>query len=182
MKINGKFIFLKKMDLNDANFIYKLRKKKNISLYLHNPPKTVVLQKKWMIKNINDKRTLDFVIIKKKNNKKIGTIAFDKITKFNAEWGRWISRGNTIENIESVIVLLNYGFKKMKLRSIYSLTNRKNIKVVNFHKNTTALFKGIKKSFFLINNKKIDALKYSFNKRRFNLFKKKFMTMIESIQ
>ena len=135
-----------------------------------------------MIKNIKDKKTLDFIIIKKRNNKRIGTIAFDKITKFNAEWGRWISQGNTIENIESVILLLNFGFKKLKLRSIYSLTNRKNIKVVNFHKNTTALFKGIKRSFFLINNKKVDALKYSFNKKRFYLFKKKFMTMIESIQ
>ena len=28
MKINGKFIFLKKMNLSDANFIYSLRKKK----------------------------------------------------------------------------------------------------------------------------------------------------------
>ena len=181
MKINGKFIFLKKMSLSDANFIYRLRKKKDISLYLHNPPKTLALQKIWMIKNIKDKKTSDFIIIKKKNNKKIGTIAFDKITRFNAEWGRWISQGNTIENIESVIVLLNYGFKKLKLRNIYSLTNKKNIKVINFHKNTTAFFQGTKKSFFLINNKKVDALKYSFNKKRFNLFKKKFMIMIESI-
>ena len=64
-----------------------------------------------MIKNIKDKKTLDFIIIKKRNNKRIGTIAFDKITKFNAEWGRWISQGNTIENIEFGNFTNNFGLK-----------------------------------------------------------------------
>lgn len=182
MKISGKFILLKSISINDANFIYSLRKKKNVSLYLHNPPKSIIAQKKWIFRNIKNKKSLDFVIIKKKNNKKIGTIAFDKITKSGAEWGRWISQGNIIENIESVIVLLNYGFNRLKLKYIYSLTNKMNIKVVNFHKNTTALYKGTKKSFYLINNKKIDAVKYTFNKKKFNLFKKKFNFMTESVR
>ena len=110
MKISGKFVLLKKMNLSDADFIYNLRKKKDISLYLHNPPKSLSFQKKWMMNNIKDKKTQDFMIIKKSNNRKIGTIALNKITKSNAEWGRWISKGNIIENIESVIILLNYGF------------------------------------------------------------------------
>ena len=131
---------------------------------------------------IKNKKTLDFKIYKKKNNKKIGTIAFDKINKNNAEWGRWISQGNIFENIESVLVLLNYGFNKLKLKNIYSMTNKDNIKVINFHKNTSALYKGIKKSWFTINNKKKDAIKFDFNKTRFNQFNKKLNTMIESIQ
>ena len=181
MKISGKFVLLKKMSLSDADFIYNLRKKKDISLYLHNPPKSLSFQKKWMMNNIKDKKTQDFMIIKKSNNRKIGTIALNKITKSNAEWGRWISKGNIIENIESVIILLNYGFNKLRLRNIYSLTNKMNTRVVNFHKNTTALFKRTRKSFFLINNKRFDAVEYSFNKKRFNLFKKKFKVMTESI-
>ena len=132
--------------------------------------------------NIKNNKTLDFIIYKKKNNKKIGTIAFDKINKNNAEWGRWISQGNIFENIESVLVLLNYGFNKLKLKNIYSMTNKDNIKVINFHKNTSALYKGIKKSWFTINNKKKDAIIYDFNKNRFNQFNKKLNTMIESIQ
>ena len=177
MKIKGKFIYLKKIVISDANFIYRLRKKKNISLFLHNPPKSLCAQKKWMISNIKNKRNLDFIILSKKNNKKIGTIALNNITKKDAEWGRWISQGNIIENIESVIVLLDFGFKHLNLINLYSLTNKKNKKVVNFHKNTTALNKGTIKSFFLIRNKKIDAIKFSFNKKRFKLFKKKFQIM-----
>ena len=58
-----------------------------------------------------------------KKNKKIGTIALNNVTKSQAEWGRWISKGNMIQNIEPVILLLNYGFKRLKLLKIYSLTN-----------------------------------------------------------
>ena len=182
MVIKGKFVYLKKISLKDDKFIYHLRNKKNVSNYLHSPPKSINEQKKWISNNIRNIKTLDFIICKNKDKKKIGTIAFDKISKFNAEWGRWISQGNIFENIESVIILLDYGFNSLKLKNIFSLTNKDNIKVVNFHKNTPALYKGTIKSFFEINNKKKDAIKYSFNKKRFDNFKKRFESMIESIQ
>ena len=182
MLIKGKFVYLKKISLKDDVFIYNLRNKKNVSNYLHSPPKSINEQKKWISNNIRNIETLDFIICRNKDKKKIGTIAFDKISKFNAEWGRWISQGNIFENIESVIILLDYGFNSLKLKNIFSLTNKDNIKVVNFHKNTPALYKGTIKSFFKINNKKKDAIKYSFNKKRFDIFKKKFEFMSESIQ
>ena len=182
MLIKGKFVHLKKISLKDDVFIYNLRNKKNVSNYLHSPPKSINEQKKWISNNIRNIETLDFIICRNKDKKKIGTIAFDKISKFNAEWGRWISQGNIFENIESVIILLDYGFNSLKLKNIFSLTNKDNIKVVNFHKNTPALYKGTIKSFFKINNKNKDAIKYSFNKKRFDIFKKKFESMSESIQ
>jgi len=182
MKINGKFIYLKKISLNDSLFIYKLRQNKLISYYLHKPPNTSNDQKKWIKKNIKDKATKDFIIINKKNNKKIGTIAFDNINSKNAEWGRWISKGNTIQNIEAIILLLNYGFKRLRLKKIYSLTNVNNKKVINFHKNTTALYSGVVKSLFVIKGEKTDAIKYTFNEKTFIKFKKNFNLMTRSIQ
>ena len=182
MLIKGKFVHLKKISLKDDKFIFNLRNKKNVSNFLHSPPKSVNEQKKWILNNIKNFETLDFIICRNKDKKKIGTIAFDKINRSNAEWGRWISLGNIFENIESVIILLNYGFNSLKFKNIYSLTNKDNIKVVNFHKNTPALYKGTIKSFFKINNRYKDAIKYNFNKKRFNNFKKKFKSMIVSIQ
>ena len=149
-------------------------KKKKISKYLHSPPNSVYDQIKWIKNNIKKKDTLDFVIICKKNNKRIGTIGFDKIKKTNAEWGRWICLGTTIQNIEANIILLKYGFERLKLKEIYSLTNINNRKVVNYHKKTTAKYNGIIKSFFLINNKKTDAVKFTFTKKNFLKFKKNF--------
>ena len=87
-----------------------------------------------------------------------------------------------MQNIEPILLLLNYGFKKLKLKKIYSLTNTNNKKVVNFHKNTPAAYNGIIKSFFLINNKKTNAVKYTFTKKRLALFQKKFNLMTQSIQ
>ena len=182
MLIKGKFVHLKKISLKDDKFIFNLRNKKDVSNYLHSPPKSINEQKKWILNNIKNVETLDFIICRNKDKKKIGTIGFDKMNKYNAEWGRWISQGNIFENIESVIILLDYGFNSLKLKNIFSLTNKDNIKVVNFHKNTPALYKGTIKSFFKINNKKKDAIKYSFDKKRFDDFKKRFESMIESIQ
>ena len=130
-------------------------KKKKISKYLHSPPNSVYDQIKWIKNNIKKKDTLDFVIICKKKNKKIGTIGFDKIKKTKAEWGRWICQGTTIQNIEAIIILLIFGFERLKFKEIYSLTNINNRKVVNFHKNTTAKYNGIIKSFFLLIIKKL---------------------------
>ena len=180
MIIKGNFVYLKSLSIKDSYFIYKLRKKNKISKYLHKPPKSVHDQIKWIKKNIKEKDTLDFVIICKKTNKRIGTIGFDKIKKSNAEWGRWICLGTTIQNIEATIILLKFGFERLKLKEIYSLTNINNRKVLNFHKNTTAKYNGIMKSFFLINNKKTDAVKFAFTKKNFVKFKKKFYLISES--
>ena len=182
MIIKGKFIYLKTLNIRDSKFIYNLRKKKNVSLFLHKPPKSINFQKSWIINNLKDKKSLDFVIFRKKNKQKLGTICFDNIKKNSAEWGRWISLGNIIENIESVILLLNFGFNKLNLKKIYSLTNVKNKKVVNFHNNTTALYGGIIKLDSKNKKDKMVTVKYSFTKKRFKDFKKKFIFMTESIQ
>ena len=180
MIIKGNFVYLKSLSIKDSYFIYNLRKKKKISKYLHSPPNSVYDQIKWIKDNIKKKDTLDFVIICKKKNKKIGTIGFDKIKKTKAEWGRWICQGTTIQNIEAIIILLTFGFEQLRFKEIYSLTNINNRKVVNFHKNTTAKYNGIIKSFFLINNKKTDAVKFTFTKKNFFEFKKKIYLISES--
>ena len=182
MKIFGNFIYLKKIKINDSSFIYNLRQIKSNSVYLHNPPKSINDQKKWIINNIKNKTSLDFIIYDISNNKKIGTISFNNITKKYAEWGRWICNGSAIENIESALILLNYGFKKLKLKKIYSLTNVNNKKVINFHSKSFAKYKGLIKSKFFIKNKKIDAVYYEFDLIRLKRFEDKFKIMTQLIQ
>ena len=182
MKISGKFVYLKKIEASDALFTYNLRQIKSNKLYLHSPPKSIKDQKKWIINNIKDKTSLDFVIYNITNNKKIGTIGFNNITKKSAEWGRWISIGNSIQNIESALVMLSFGFKKLKLKKIYSLTNVNKKKVVNFHSKSFAKYKGLIKSKFFIKNKKTDAVNYEFNLTRLKLLKSKFKIMTQLTQ
>ena len=182
MKINGKFVYLRSLSIKDSKFIFNLRKIKNISYYLHQPPKTLKDQKVWSENNIKDKKTKDFIIVSKKKNKKIGTIALNNINLNQAEWGRWISVGSSIENVEASILLINYGFQKLKLKKIYSLTNINNKKIINYHKNTPAKYDGVIVSLYIIKNKKTNAAKYSFGKKDFAKFKKSFYFMTQSIQ
>ena len=180
MKITGKHIYLKPITVNDSKFIFNLRKIKKISLYLNNPPKKLSDQIVWVKKNITNEKTLDFLICDKNNNKKIGTIGFNDINKSNsiAEWGRWICTGTTLQNIESAITLLDYGFNKLKFKRIYSLTNSKNRKVLNFHKRSKAKFKREIKNKYIILGKSVSAISYEFDKKRFLAFKKRFNFMI----
>ena len=88
MKISGKFVLLKKMNLNDADFIYNLIKKKDISLYLHNPPKSLSFQKKWMMNNIKDKVKNDIDASKHTRKKNLLTAldkAFDELNT-STDW------------------------------------------------------------------------------------------------
>ena len=71
MLIKGKFVYLKKINLKDDKFIYNLRNKKNISKYLHSPPKSINDQRKWILDNINNSETLDFIIYNNKDQKKL---------------------------------------------------------------------------------------------------------------
>ncbi len=180
MKINGKYVYLKSLELNDCKYIFNLRKLKKISQYLNDPPKKISDQILWIKNNIKNINTLDFLIYDKYNQKRIGTIGFNDINKKKslAEWGRWICTGTSLQNIESAIILLDYGFNKLKFKRIYSLTNSKNKKVLNFHKGTKAIFKCEITNKYIILGKPVSAIRYEFDKRRFLAFKKRFNSMI----
>ena len=180
MKINGKYVYLKSLELNDCKYIFNLRKLKKISQYLNDPPKKISDQILWIKNNIKNINTLDFLIYDKYNQKRIGTIGFNDINKKKslAEWGRWICTGTSLQNIESAIILLDYGFNKLKFKRIYSLTNSKNRKVLNFHKRSKAKFKREIKNKYIILGKSVSAISYEFDKKRFLAFKKRFNFMI----
>ena len=184
MIIKGKNIYLKKISINDSRYLFNLRKNKRNSKFLHLPPKSIKDQQKWIINNLKDKSKFDFVIYDSKNNKKIGSIALNNINLNNSEseWGRWISTGSSLQNIESVILLINFGFEHFNLKKIYSLTLCKNLKVINFHKKTFAKYNGLVKKIYLIKGVFYDAEKFSFNKKNFFLFERYFESIVQLTQ
>ena len=178
MQIFGKTIFLRNILIKDSKFLVSLRKKKNISKYLNNPPKNIKHQLIWIKKNIKDKTTRDFIIFNK-NKEKIGTIALNNIDyeKRKAEWGRWICLGNSLQSVESFLLLSKFSFDHLKLKHIYSLTNFKNVKVINFQIRSGGRYSGFIKNKYLIRGKKTHAVKYIFNKKFYLKLKKKFATI-----
>jgi len=176
MILVGKSILLRNINIKDSKFITSIRKKKSISKYLNNPPKDINHQLRWTRENIRNEKTCDFIILNKKK-RKIGTIALNEIDfkKKNAEWGRWICEGNSHQSIESFLLLAKYSFYKLNLKSIYSLTNINNNKVINFHIRAGGKYNGIIKNKYLMRGKKIHAAKYTYNKKSYLKLKKKFL-------
>ena len=182
MILVGKTILLRNININDSKFITSIRKKKNISKHLNNPPKNIKHQLKWTRENIKNKKTRDFIILNKKKGK-IGTIALNDIDfkNKNAEWGRWICLGNSYPSIESFLLLSRYAFYKLNLKNIYSLTNINNNKVLNFHIRAGGKYNGIIKNKYLMRGKKIHAAKYTYNKENYLKLKEKFLRTFRSI-
>jgi RimJ/RimL family protein N-acetyltransferase len=176
MILIGKTIQLRNILIKDSKFIATIIKKKSVSKYLNNPPTDINHQIKWTRENIKNKGTRDFIILNKKR-KKIGTIALNDIDfkKRSAEWGRWICLGNSFQSIESFLLLLKYSFYNLKLKNIYSLTNIKNNKVLNFQIRSGGKYCGTIKNKYLMRGKKIHAVKYTFNKKSYLKLKKKIV-------
>ena len=176
MLLIGKAIQLRNILITDSKFITITRKKKSVSRYLNNPPLDLNHQIKWTKKNIENKETRDFIILNKKKER-IGTIALNDINfkKRHAEWGRWICLGNSYQSIESFLLLSRYSFYNLKLKNIYSLTNIKNNKVLNFQIRAGGKYSGIIKNKYLMRGKKTHAVKYTFDKKSYLKLKKKII-------
>lgn len=131
--IKGKFINLRPVEISDAEFILRLRLDENLSKFVNKVSSDVELQKKWIANQISRENDYYF-IIEDKFSIMLGTISLYNIDCTSGEFGRWISIGSAIQNIESVILLHNFGFYDLNLELIHSNTVVENLRVISFHK------------------------------------------------
>lgn len=138
-KLTGNFVKLESVTPDDTEFILSLRLDDNMNKFLNKVDDDIEKQKKWII--AQQERIGDYYfIVTDKNNNKLGTISLYNIVNDEAEFGRWISRGNSLENLESVMLLHDFAFQELDLKRVYSRTVEDNKKVVKFHKRFGAEF------------------------------------------
>lgn len=82
-------------------------------------------------KSLNDKNSFEWGLFLKENNKIIGVVEMDHLDWFNhtaGEMSHHINKKYQKKGFgtESAIALINYGFKKMRLRKIYADTTPDN--------------------------------------------------------
>ena len=119
-KLVSNNIYLEKLSIKYSSELFKIRRKKNLIKFLSPISNNPIDQKKFII---NDKRLGNY-LFGIFNHKKIliGTIGIYNISnKKNAEWGRWICEGNSIESIESLYLLIKFAFEELKLNMIFSI-------------------------------------------------------------
>ena len=133
--LRGNTISLKSVDLDDAEFIVRIRNDETKNKYVHPVPADIELQKEWIKRQKDRDGDYYFVIYDDKYNKcGLASIYDINISNREAEFGRWVSWGNSVQNIESVILAFDFAFENFAIDKIYMRTMYENKIVRSFWK------------------------------------------------
>ena len=138
MLISGKNINMRTVELNDADFIYKMRQNQSKTKYLSNVTGTVVDQKNW-ISNYQyrekDKKEFYF-IIESKEGENLGLVRMYDFKDNSFCWGSWLIKDNAPKStaIESALQIYEFGFHKLGFNQSHFDVRKGNDKVTAFHK------------------------------------------------
>jgi RimJ/RimL family protein N-acetyltransferase len=134
MEINGKYVTLRYVDLCDAEDIIKLRNDSKLNRYLSSQkPLTIEDQINWLLNNKNSETNHYFKIVRKKDDKFIGTISLYNIDNNQGEFGRYVCI-DPIGAIESELLIIEFAFLQRRLENIYCRTVMDNEKVIIQHR------------------------------------------------
>lgn len=140
--IKGINVSLKYVECADAEIILKLRTNQLLNKHIHDTENDLEKQKQWILNQQKRDGDYYFVILNKKAEK-IGVVSIYNIKNGNGELGRWISIGNAKENLESIVLMHEFGFNTLKLKNLYTCTSKDNTKIINFWKRFGGEFGGL---------------------------------------
>lgn len=132
--ITGQLVRLRCAEEDDAGFTLAIRNDPELTKIMPPIHNTLQEQREW----ISKQRKLDnscFMVFENLEGTPLGTIGFYNVD-FSAqicETGRYISYGSPAENIEAVILQLDYLFKKRKFKKIYGHIQLANKHVMAFN-------------------------------------------------
>lgn len=130
--LEGRFVDLVSASADDAKFILGLRSDAAISRYLPRLNNTVDEQIIWIEAQREDSSSYYFVL-KTKASESIGTIGVYDILDGHAETGRFASIGDGSQNVEALVLLLDFVFHTLGLDYITCWVNSDNKSVVNLN-------------------------------------------------
>jgi RimJ/RimL family protein N-acetyltransferase len=143
IKLKGKRIILRKMEMKDAKQISKIANDFSVSRYTASMPYPYKLKdaEKWINHTRKKKDGYDLGIALRENDKIIGEVSINKIGESKkykiGEIGYWLGkkyRGKGYAK-EAAIILIDYLFNKFGLRKIYARVDGPNIGSQKFLEN-----------------------------------------------
>lgn len=140
-KLSGTTVDLRPADAGDAEFTIKLRQDPVITRFLPRVEHSITDQIAW----INTSRKKDneyFFVICNKQGERLGTISIYDIDGDHAESGRLASFGNPIENMEAILLNMDFAFNRLGLEYVLANTMVQNVKVVKINEKFGTVFTG----------------------------------------
>lgn len=174
----GKFINMRSVTEADSEFIVKLRsdpeKYKNNAIH---PPISgygVEMQNKWLRKQQSTEGDYYF-IYEDKTGKKLGTCGICNVEGNECEVCRWVSYGDSVQNVESQILNYDFVFNELKIDKVHFAVTRENIAVISFHKKFGAKY--IEDIVF----DNIPSIKMELTKEMYEEARKKILRMLARV-
>lgn len=139
--LEGRFVNLRSVTEEDAEFILEIRNDPEISKFLPSLNVTVNQQQGWINHQRKDSDSYYFMI-EDKMNVSIGTISVYNIEENRAEMGRFCSFGNPIQNSEAALILDDFIFYKLGVDYLNIWVYKENETVLSFNKGFGCEWKG----------------------------------------
>ena len=171
LKIEGKNIYLRYVQLEDAQFLYSLRTDPALSRYLSAIDPGLVNQIEWIRKyKEREKRKQEhYFIIHLKTGKKMGAIRMYDFKGDSFCWGSWIVMPNApiYTAIESILAIYEYGFDYLKFTKSHFDAIKDNSKAVAFYLNFGAKISHEENGKYYFNLEREDFEKTKIRYKRF---------------
>ena len=141
MPLIGKRVTLRCAEERDAEFTLAIRNDPVLTEFIPRVKGSLEGQRAW----IDRQRQKDgdyFYVVENNNGEKIGTLSFYDIDMQSGvcELGRYISYGNAMQNVEAVVLLLDYIFNKMHLKETIMNCDERNRRIIKFWERFGAVF------------------------------------------
>lgn len=131
--LEGKYIRLKSIKEEDAEFTLSIRQDAEIIKYLPRLNHNIEQQREWIKKQQQRPDEYFFVAFDREDNP-IGTYGlYDIKTKDSAESGRMAMKGNVFQNFETQLLAYKFAFEKLGLSYIYGFIYASNIRNQRFN-------------------------------------------------
>lgn len=133
-ELEGKNIYLRSVEKKDAEFLLRIRGDDKKNEFVHAIDNDITKEIDWIEKQRKREGDYFFSIISKRSNSIVGNIAICEIDveKKIAELGRWVSYAESIDNLESVILVHDFAYDYLGLDYVFTKTIQENRKVVSF--------------------------------------------------
>ena len=156
---------LRAVKVDDAQFILDTRlEDMERNRFIHQIKNDIKTQQEWIIKYFETPDDYYFIIENRFTGESEGLIGIYNVKNNKAEWGRWVIKKGSLAAIESVMLIYNIAFEKLKLDELYSRTIKDNACVVDFHNSIGAKVRAVLPNEFELNNVWYDAVEHYMDK------------------
>lgn len=116
-ELEGKYVYLKSADIEDAEFTLSLRQNPALTKYLPRLDISLEQQKSW-IKSQREKAGDYFFVVRSNDGTRIGTTSIYNVNGETSEGGRLALVGDPMQNAEASLLLYRFAFNVLKLKTI----------------------------------------------------------------